>query len=186
MPEKRTIERARDDKREGKAPSTQAGEFVREEMHHIREGKHGARSSKQAIAIGLSKARRAGVDLPPPEKGKTSERTRRSAEGAYESGHGATAKRKPSAKRSRAIHRALEREGKSAASHKSLSKQAHSAARQRTAGERSHAAKMAAETKGPAKRHQAAMKAGHTKGHAELVRAARKAARTRRRHMSHH
>ena len=77
MPEKETLERARRDKREGKAPTTQAGEFVREEIHHVREGKHGARSAKQAIAIGLSKARRAGVDLPPPSGGKKS--TRRSA-----------------------------------------------------------------------------------------------------------
>src|SRR5207245_895362 len=91
MPERKTIERAREDKREGKAPSTQAGEFVREEMEHIREGKHGARLTKQAIAIGLSKARRAGVDLPPPEKGTVSETTRRSAERAYEKGqHGET------------------------------------------------------------------------------------------------
>jgi Family of unknown function (DUF6496) len=179
MPEKETIERAREDKREGKSPTTQAGEFVREEIHHVREGKHGARSPKQAIAIGLSKARRAGVDLPPPEKGKTTERTRKSAERAYARGHGEPPKRKPSAKRSRAIHKALEREGKSAASHKSLGKQAHAAARQRTAGERSQAAKKAAQTKGPAKRHAAAMKAVHTKGHAELVRSARKAARTR-------
>jgi|SRR5579883_551548 len=82
MPEKETLERARRDKRQGKAASTQAGEFVREEMHHIREGKHGARSARQAIAIGLSKARRAGVDLPPPPKGKTSEKTRRSAAAA--------------------------------------------------------------------------------------------------------
>src|SRR6266571_5800809 len=111
MPEKQTIERARQDKREGKAPSTQAGEFVREEIHHIREGKHGARATKQAIAIGLSKARRAGVDLPPPEKGKTSERTRKSAQRAYARGHGAPPKRKPSAKRSRAIEHALQREG---------------------------------------------------------------------------
>ncbi|PYO23759.1 MAG: transcription elongation factor [Candidatus Rokuibacteriota bacterium] len=73
MPEKETLERARRDKREGKAPTTQAGEFVREEIHHVREGKHGARSPKQAIAIGLSKARRAGVDLPPPRKGKKGE-----------------------------------------------------------------------------------------------------------------
>src|SRR5207302_3984973 len=131
MPEQETIERAREDKREGKSPTTQAGEFVREEMHHVREGKHGARSTKQAIAIGLSKARRAGVDLPPPEKGKTSERTRKSAARAYARGHGAPAKSRPSAKRSRAIHRALEREGTSAASHSSLAKQAHSAARQR-------------------------------------------------------
>ena len=83
MPEKETIERARADKRQGKSPTTQAGEFVREEIHHVREGKHGARSAKQAIAIGLSKARRAGVELPPPKKGKTSERTRRSAERAF-------------------------------------------------------------------------------------------------------
>src|SRR5262245_61773140 len=79
MPEKKTIERARKDKRQGKSPSTQAGEFVREEIHHVREGKHGARSAKQAIAIGLSKARRSGVKLPPPEKGTTSERTRKQA-----------------------------------------------------------------------------------------------------------
>src|SRR5581483_4867095 len=76
MPEKEPLERAREDKREGKAPSTQAGEFVKEEMDHIREGKHGARSTKQAIAIGLSKARRAGVKLSPPKKGKTSAATR--------------------------------------------------------------------------------------------------------------
>src|ERR671925_682372 len=137
MPDKETLERAEEDKAEGKAPSTQAGEFVREEMEHIREGKHGARSTKQAIAIGLSKARRAGVDLPPPEKGQTSERTRKSAARAYARGHGAPAKRKPSAKRSRATHKALEREGHAAASHTALSKQAHAAARRRTAGERS-------------------------------------------------
>lgn len=182
MPEKKTLERAREDKREGKAPSTQAGEFVREEIHHIREGKHGARSTKQAIAIGLSKARRAGVDLPPPKKGKTTERTRKSAERAYAVGHGAPPKRAPSAKRSRAVHRALEREGTSAASHAALSRQAHAAARQRTAGERSEAAQKAVETKGPAKRHAAAMKAVRTKGHAELSRAAHKAARTRAAH----
>ena len=82
MPDRKTMERAAEDKREGKAPTTQAGEFVREEMHHIREGKHGARSAKQAVAIGLSKARRAGVDLPPPAKGQASEKTRRSAESA--------------------------------------------------------------------------------------------------------
>src|SRR5436190_24265668 len=86
MPKKETIERAKKDKREGKAPSTQAGEFIKETMDEIREGKVGARSTKQAIAIGLSKARRAGVDLPPPKKGKTTEKTRRSAERAYEAG----------------------------------------------------------------------------------------------------
>src|SRR5688572_14034361 len=128
MPEKKTIQRARADKRAGKSPSTQAGEFVREEMHHIREGKHGARSAKQAIAIGLSKARQAGVDLPPPKKGKVSERSRQSAKRAYARGHGRGAKHRPSATRSRAIHRALEREGHSAASHTALSRQAHTAA----------------------------------------------------------
>src|SRR5438132_6237967 len=109
MPERETIERARADKRQGKSARHQAGEFVREEMHHIREGKHGARSAKQAIAIGLSQARRAGVDLPPPKKGQTSEKTRHSAERAYARGHGAAAKRRPSAKRSRAIEAALKR-----------------------------------------------------------------------------
>ena len=182
MPEKKTIERARKDKREGKSATTQAGEFVKEEMHHIREGKHGARSTKQAIAIGLSKARRAGVDLPPPEKGKTSERTRKSAERAWRRGQGEPPKRKPSARRSRAIEQALKREGHSAASHKALSKQAHAAARQRTAGERSQAAQKAVRTKGPKERHDAAMKAVRTKGKAGRSRAAHKAARTRAAH----
>src|SRR5205085_4544233 len=117
MPEQKTIKRARKDKREGKSPTTQAGEFVREEIHHIREGKHGARSPQQAIAIGLSKARRAGVDLPPPEKGKASEKTRKNAQRAWRKGQGEPSKRKPSATRSRAIHRALEREPSAAASH---------------------------------------------------------------------
>lgn len=182
MSDKQTMQRAREDKREGKSPTTQAGEFVREEMHHIREGKHGARSTKQAIAIGLSKARRAGVDLPPPRKGEATERARKSAERAYERGHGAPAKHKPSSKRSRAIHKALEREGKSAASHSSLAKHAHSAAHQRTAAERSASAKKAVRTKGPEERHAAAMKAVRTKGHAEMSRAAKKAARTRAAH----
>src|SRR5438067_13866322 len=131
MPEKKTIERARKDKQEGKSPSTQAGEFVREEMEHIREGKHGARSAKQAIAIGLSKARRAGVDLPPPEKGKTSEKTRKSAERAYARGHGAPARRRSSARRKRAVTAALKREGRSAASRPALSRQTRSAAARR-------------------------------------------------------
>jgi hypothetical protein len=88
MPEKETIERARQDAREGKSPSTQAGEFVREEFEHIREGKHGARSTKQAIAIGLSKARRAGVNLPPPQPGRTSPAARRKAVHDLEKGAG--------------------------------------------------------------------------------------------------
>jgi len=86
MPDRKTMERAAEDKREGKAPSTQAGEFVREEMHHIREGKHGAQSTKQAIAIGLSKARRAGVKLPPPKEGTVPEKTRKSAKRALAAG----------------------------------------------------------------------------------------------------
>jgi hypothetical protein len=163
MPEQETVERAREDKAEGKSASTQAGEFVREEMHHIREGKHGARSAKQAIAIGLSKARQAGVDLPPPEKGKTSERTRKSAARAYARGHGAKRKRRLSAKRSRAIEGVLKREPKSAGSHRALSRQAHSAARKRSAKDRSRAAKKAARTKGPKVRHRAAVKAARTR-----------------------
>jgi hypothetical protein len=182
MPEKKTIERARRDKREGKSPSTQAGEFVREEIEHIRQGKHGARSTKQAIAIGLSMARQAGVDLPPPEKGKTSERTRKSAERAYARGHGAPAKRKPSAKRSRAIEHALQREGKDAASHAALSRHAKTAAHQRSASDRSEAAKKASRTKGPKERHEAAMKAVRTKGHKGRSRSAHKGARTRAAH----
>src|SRR5882724_10284297 len=143
MPEKQTMQRAQRDKRQGKAASTQAGEFVREELHHIREGKHGARSAKQAIAIGLSKARRAGVDLKPPAKGQAKERTRRSAQRAYARGHGAPPLSTPSAKRSRAISRALKREGHRAASHTALARQAHSAAANRTAADRSAAARKA-------------------------------------------
>src|ERR1700734_731290 len=115
MPEKKTLEHARDDKREGKAPSTQAGEFVKEEIDHIREGKHGARSTKQAIAIGLSKARRAGIDLPAPKKGKASDQTRSKAERDYVKGQSGT-KNPTSAKRSRATTQALKREGSAAAS----------------------------------------------------------------------
>lgn len=144
MPEKETIERAEQDKREGKAPSTQAGEFVREEIDHIREGKHGARSTKQAIAIGLSKARRAGVDLPPPEKGEASESTRRQAKRDIRK---ARSRRKPSRKRSRATLSALKREGRSAASKKALSRQARSAAAKRSKASRSRSAKKAAATR---------------------------------------
>lgn len=128
MPEKQTKQRAEKAKREGKAPTTQAGEFVREEIEHVRQGKHGARSSKQAIAIGLSKARRAGVKLPPPKKGKTSERTRRQAERDYSRGERRKNK-KPSQKRSRAVSRALRREGRQAASRRSLSRQARKSRR---------------------------------------------------------
>jgi len=146
MPEKETLERAEQDKREGKAPSTQAGEFVKEEIDHIRGGKHGARSTKQAIAIGLSKARRAGVDLRPPKEGQASEGTREHAERDYKKGR-SSSKRKPSAKRSRATSRALRREGHSAASKKSLSRQAKSAAARRSKTSRSRSAKKAAATR---------------------------------------
>jgi hypothetical protein len=142
MPQKRTIERARQDAREGKAPSTQAGEFVREEIEHIREGKHGARSTKQAIAIGLSKARRAGVRLPPPKKGQASEETIESAERASKA-----AGRKPSPKRSRAVREALKREPRASASKSALSKQARSAAKRRSPAERAAAAKKAVRTR---------------------------------------
>jgi len=130
VPERKTLKRARKARREGKAPTTQAGEFVREEIEHIRKGKHGARSSKQAVAIGLSKARRAGVELKPPKKGQTSERTRRSAARAYRAGQ-SRKRRKPSVKRSRAATRALQREPKRAASRRALSRQSRSAAARR-------------------------------------------------------
>ena len=131
MPEKETLERVRKDRKAGKSASTQAGEFVREEIHHIREGKHGARSAKQAIAIGLSKARRAGVKLKAPRRGETSEETRRGAERALAAGK---QHKSPSPKRSRAMSRKLKQEGRSAASHRALSRQAHSAARRRAKG----------------------------------------------------
>jgi len=146
MPDKKTLERAREDKREGKSPSTQAGEFVREEMDHIREGKHGARSTKQAIAIGLSKARRAGVKLSPPREGEASPETREHAIQDARKGR-AGARRKPSTKRSRATSRALRREGHKAASRQALAKQARTAAARRSAASRSRAAKKAAATK---------------------------------------
>ncbi len=146
MPEKKTIERARKDARQGKSPSTQAGEFVREEIEHVREGKHGARSAKQAIAIGLSKARRAGVKLPPPKEGKISDRTRTQASRDYTKGQKSPG-RAPSPKRSRAITTALQREGAAAASHTALSRQAHASARSRGVASRSRAAEKAARTR---------------------------------------
>jgi Family of unknown function (DUF6496) len=162
MPDKRTIEKAREDKREGKSASTQAGEFVREEIEKIRHGEHGARSTKQAIAIGLSEARRAGVDLPPPKRGQTTERTRQSAEYAYEAGQG----RRKTAKRprvARAVKQALEREPRSTISPKALSRQARSAASGRSATQRSAAARKAVRTKGAAGRSAAAKKAARTR-----------------------
>lgn len=165
MPEHETMERAREDAREGKSPSTQAGEFVREEMHHVREGKHGARSPQQAIAIGLSKARRAGVKLRAPKGGRASSHTRKRARHEYRKGQ-SHSRRRPSKTRSRAVRGALSREGQRAASPRSLGRQAQASARRR----------------GSAARHRAAMKAVRTKGKEGLSRAARKAARTRRAH----
>jgi hypothetical protein len=170
MPEKETLERARADKRAGKAPSTQAGEFVREEMHHIREGKHGARSTKQAIAIGLSKARRAGVHLQsPPASAKPA--TKRSAKTASRAG--SHPRKRTSPRRSRATRAALKREGRSAASRKSLARQARSAARRRSSAQRSASARRASHTKGPRVRKAAARKAAKTR---------KQAAAKRRRH----
>jgi hypothetical protein len=162
MPLKRTIEKAQRDKRQGKSASTQAGEFVREEIDKIRNGEHGARSAKQAIAIGLSEARRAGVDLPPPKRGQTTAGTRKSAEYAYEAGQGIR-KPKTSKRRSRAAIQALKREPRDTVSPKALSRQARSAASQRTAGQRAASARKAVRTKGAAARSAAAKKAARTR-----------------------
>lgn len=146
MPLKRTIEKARRDKRAGKSPSTQAGEFIHEEIDKIRHGEHGARSTKQAIAIGLSEARRSGVDLPPPKGGETSDRTRKSAEYAYEAGQG---RRKPKQRpgASRAVKKALKREPRRTVSRKALSRQARAAASRRSPASRSASARKAARTR---------------------------------------
>jgi hypothetical protein len=129
MPERETINRAKEDLREGKSPSTAAGEFVREEIEHVREGKHGVRSPEQAIAIGLSKARRAGVPLPPPPVGKAKESTRASAERDYRTGK--TAAKKKSSSRARSRIDALKKEPRSTVSHEALSAHAKKAARNR-------------------------------------------------------
>jgi len=160
MPDKKTIEKAKADKRQGKSANTQAGEFVGAEIDKIRQGKHGARSAKQAIAIGLSEARRAGVDLKPPKKGTTSERARKSAKSAYEKGQKGVPINK---KRSAASEKALKKESTASASHAALSKQSKAAAKKRSAADRSTAAKKAAKTKGPAKRSAAAKKAARTR-----------------------
>jgi hypothetical protein len=158
MPEQEVIDRAKRDKEEGKSPSTQAGEFVREEMHHIREGKHGAASTKQAIAIGLSKARRAGVELSGPSERHTSERTRKQA--LRDSAKGRQGNRTaPSRTRSRAVSKALKREGHSAASPANLSRQAKSAARRRGAGARQAAARRTVRAKGSSGLRRSARKA---------------------------
>ncbi len=162
MPNKRTVGKARKDKRQGKAATTQAGEFVRDEVRRIRRGEHGARSPEQAIAIGLSKARRAGVDLPPPKKGKAKSRTRKSAAYAHAAGQGKRkTRRQPRV--SRAVSKVLEREPRGTASRKAMSAHAKRAARRRSAADRSAAARKAARTKGPAARSAAARKAARTR-----------------------
>lgn len=181
MPERSTIRKARKKLRRGRAPSTAAGEFVREEMHHIREGKHGARSAKQAVAIGLSKARRAGVPLRPPRRG-VSAKTRKAAERAYRAGQRKRASSPRSARRSRATTAALKREPRRAASHRALAAQAHRSAVKRGRRRRQAAARKAVRTKGPVARRRAARRAARTKGRLGRRQAARKAARTRRRH----
>jgi uncharacterized protein DUF6496 len=160
MPEQATRERAAKAKREGKAPTTQAGEYVREEIEHIREGKHGARSAKQAIAIGLSKARRAGVKLPKPPASAT-ERTKQSAASAERAAK--RGPKRPSRARARAAERALKREGKAAASKTALSRHATAAAKRRSASARSASAMKAVRTKGPRVRKAAARKAAKTR-----------------------
>lgn len=132
MPERKTVERAKNDLREGKAPSTAAGEFVKEEIDHVRHGKHGARSPKQAIAIGLSKARRAGIPLKPPSRKKTSDATRRKASSDYQKGQTSpNTSEEASTKRGKARLKAMRREPKTTASHSALSKQAKSSATRR-------------------------------------------------------
>lgn len=144
MPDRKTIERAEEDKREGKSPSTQAGEFVRAEIEKVRKGEHGVRSAKQAIAIGLSEARRAGVKLKPPAKGTTSEATRKKAERDTEKGQ----RHEPvSRARSRARIKALKKEPTSTVSHSALSKQSKSAAKKRSPQKRSSSASKAAHTR---------------------------------------
>jgi len=163
MPEKgdkEALEKAREDLAEGKASTTAAGEFVREEIHHVREGKHGARSPKQAIAIGLSKARRAGMKLPPPAAGKVSPEVKRKAEQDIARGR---KHKRPSIRRSRAIAATLRREPRGTVSRPALSKQALTAAARRSASERSRAAKKASATKGPGRRSAAARKAARTR-----------------------
>jgi len=162
MPERRTMQKARKDKRAGKSTTTQAGEFVHEEIRKVRRGQHGARSPQQAVAIGLSKARRAGVRLRPPRKGKAKASTRRSAEYAYEAGQGKRkTRRRPRV--SRAVSQVLKREPRSTASRAALSQQARRAASRRSATARSAAASKASKTKGARGRSAAAKKAGRTR-----------------------
>ncbi|MCK1388965.1 DUF6496 domain-containing protein [Bradyrhizobium sp. 21] len=164
MPRQEVIRKAKQDKRVGKSASTQAGEFVKDEIDKIRKGEHGARSTKQAIAIGLSEARRAGVDLPPPRKGRTKKSTRRSAKYAYEVGQGERhPKRRPRV--AKAVKQVLKKEPRSTASRSALSRQAKQAASRRSAAARSAAASKASRTKGAKTRSAAAKKAARTRAH---------------------
>jgi hypothetical protein len=149
MPDQATIQRARRDKRQGKSASTQAGEFVRDEIRKIRQGEHGARNTKQAIAIGLSEARRSGVKLGTPKKGRASAATRRKAKQDSAAGR---RHRPVSRKRSRATLSALKREPRRSASKQALSRQARQAARRRSPADRSRSARKAAQTR----RHRSA------------------------------
>lgn len=160
MPDPATTEKAREDLRNGKSPSTAAGEFVHEEIEHVREGKHGARSPQQAIAIGLSEARRAGIPLKPPKKGSAS--VKKKAERDYEKGQSGSAK-KTSPRRSAARKRVMKSEPMSTVSRQALSKQTKSAAKKRGAGSRRAAAKKAVRTKGKAELKSAAKKAARTR-----------------------
>jgi hypothetical protein len=162
MPEAETIKRAREAKRQGKAPSTQAGEFVREEFHHIRNGKHGAGSTKQAIAIGLSKARRAGVKLAPPPPGRSSTKVRRQAQRDYEKGQHHS-KRAASSLLSRMVFGILKGVGLESASPAAISRQIRVAAKRRVPTRRSAATRKAARTKSPARFSTAGKKATRTR-----------------------
>jgi hypothetical protein len=163
MPTQSTREKAKRDLAQGKRPSTAAGEFVREEIEHVRRGKHGARSPQQAIAIGLSKARRAGVPLKAPRRGRARAQTRHSAELAYEIGQGRRTPRGPSRRRARATMQALGRERHAATSRASLARQAKRASHRRSAAERSLAARKAVATKGARVRSRAAKRAAATR-----------------------
>ncbi len=161
MPEEKTRRAVERDKREGKSASTQAGEFVREEIEHVREGKHGVQNTQQAIAIGLSKARRAGIDVEPGDN--ASPAVKKKARKDIAKGRKKTAAAKRSAGAKKALKTASKKTAKKAVSRTALSKQARKAASKRTAADRSAAAKKAARTKGPAKRSAAAKKAARTR-----------------------
>lgn len=161
MPEKKTVAAAKQDKRAGKSASTQAGKFVKEQIDHVREGKHGVRNTKQAIAIGLSEARRSGVKLAAPAKGKASDKTRKQASKDLAHGEHPTTRKSPT--RARASERALKRESNTPVSGRALSHHAKRTASTRTAADRSAAARKGAETKGAAGRSEAAKKAARTR-----------------------